>query len=107
MLLKPFNRYKALAWSDCIVCSDYIEIQTVTPVTKACQHMPNTCSACMGRLIKVAVAGGKWSRIYCPDTSCKEQLDFEDVRKAASPETFIECVKSIFLDTRTIVTTTK
>ncbi|MCJ1244279.1 hypothetical protein MMC30_001477 [Trapelia coarctata] len=39
-------------------------------------------------MIDVAVKKGGWGELKCPESKCKQKLEFEDVRVAATAETF-------------------
>jgi len=88
---KPFQKYCELVFStpaECIVCGE-MDQQSTKPVTKQCRHFRNTCSDCLAQMVDVSVKSGRWDELRCPETKCKKKLEYEDVQRVASKETFL------------------
>lgn len=88
------SRYRELVFGgveECVVCGEE-EYHCDAPVTKYCQHLRNICPSCLKQMIKIAVKKGGWADIRCPDTSCRKQLEYNDVKQAATKEDFEQCV---------------
>ncbi|KAL2168398.1 hypothetical protein VTG60DRAFT_7311 [Thermothelomyces hinnuleus] len=72
---------------ECIVCTDtkpMLEFPTVG-ITKACNHEPATCLACVATSIRTDLNTRLWNEIKCPE--CRETLEYDDVQRFADEET--------------------
>lgn len=72
---------------ECIVCTDtkpVSEFPTVG-ITKACNHEPATCLACVATSIRTDLNTRLWNEIKCPE--CRETLEYDDVQRFADEET--------------------
>ena len=71
-------------------CSTCIEDKKLgemaTRVTSSCQHKPSVCKDCLQSWLQTSVESGMWEKPKCPD--CSEVLEWQDVKRHASKETF-------------------
>lgn len=73
---------------ECIVCGESkepLEFPATAP-TSSCAHPSNTCSKCLQSWMASEFDTKGCDGIKCPE--CPETLDYNDIRKAASPQTF-------------------
>jgi hypothetical protein len=69
---------------DCIICGEFVRSVEARNVTEGCSHLPNACKDCVGQMIEVAVKHGTWASLSCPETTCRAELKFGDVRAFAT-----------------------
>ncbi|KAG7292598.1 hypothetical protein NEMBOFW57_002633 [Staphylotrichum longicolle] len=80
------------AWLTTITeqCSTCIEDkkpgEMATRITSSCRHKPSVCKDCLQSWLETSVESGKWEKPKCPD--CSEVLEWQDVKRHASKETF-------------------
>lgn len=71
-------------------CSTCIEDkkpgEMATRITSSCRHKPSVCKDCLQSWLETSVESGKWEKPKCPD--CSEVLEWQDVKRHASKETF-------------------
>ncbi len=76
---------------ECIVCrsdSGEVEFSMDTP-TSACNHGPLVCVNCLEQIILIAITSGDYiAGILCPSPDCAQRLDYYDVQKWATRDTF-------------------
>ena len=71
----------------CTVCDDEKKLSEMpVRLTARCEHTPSICKSCAAQWIKVTLETSTWDRIKCPE--CPRFLEFADVRRYASAETF-------------------
>jgi len=71
----------------CSICIEDKRISEMpTKITANCAHPPSTCKDCLKQWLASSLESGSWDRLKCPD--CSELLEFLDVKRNASPETF-------------------
>ncbi|KAK0778744.1 hypothetical protein LTR75_015549 [Friedmanniomyces endolithicus] len=73
---------------DCNVCGDAkspLDFAAKPPTAK-CEHLPTTCNDCLARWMTSEFESKGGSGIKCPE--CPQTLDYADVQRAASPQTF-------------------
>ncbi|KAK0286963.1 hypothetical protein LTR35_004432 [Friedmanniomyces endolithicus] len=73
---------------DCNVCGDAkspLDFAAKPPTAK-CEHPPTTCNDCLAQWMTSEFESKGGSGIKCPE--CPQTLDYADVQRAASPQTF-------------------
>ena len=73
---------------DCVVCGDSKDPLDfpATPTTSKCQHPPQACTECLQVWMASQFDTKGIPGINCPE--CPAELDYSDVKQAASAETF-------------------
>ena len=75
---------------DCIVCAESKEAASfpVSSVSRACNHVPQTCLDCLQRYIKTAVDEKAWHArvVTCPE--CNSAMEYHEVQIYADRATF-------------------
>ncbi|KAI9780416.1 MAG: hypothetical protein M1839_006690 [Geoglossum umbratile] len=79
-------KYLKFGEFECVVCGDVSCCKR--PVTLKCEHPINTCAESVHDMIESSLTGGAWTRLCCPEPSCREKLEFADIKFFASSEIF-------------------
>lgn len=85
---KILQDHESSLLTECVCCGDQkntILAFSPHPPTYSCEHPIQTCRECMQRWLASELAGKGWKSLHCPE--CREELDYEDVRRGASEET--------------------
>lgn len=85
---KILQDYESSLLTECVCCGDQkntILAFSPHPPTYSCEHPIQTCKECMHRWLASELAGKGCKSLHCPE--CREELDYEDVRRGASEET--------------------
>lgn len=86
------HRIRASLSRTCIICSEEYTLRTAASsfptscVTDGCTHASSTCLICIEKTILEELFSRGWDRIQCPE--CPSLLDYNDVRRFATAETF-------------------
>jgi hypothetical protein len=75
----------SLAGTECIICR---EVDVVLAcATDRCQHRGDTCADCITQIVKFAISESNLN-IKCPNTACKEVMEYDDIKMWAEQRTF-------------------
>ncbi|KIM22908.1 hypothetical protein M408DRAFT_322325, partial [Serendipita vermifera MAFF 305830] len=87
--------------NECIVCrsdAGAVEFPTEAP-TSACNHAPHACVGCLQQIILVSITSGDYiTGILCFSPDCAQKLDYYDIQKFATRETFDRYDKLLLQD---------
>ena len=72
----------------CIVCADDLPLERFSNVlaTRGCRHENSVCRDCLQQWIETQLTTFGWEKIKC--VQCQQYLQYEDVRRYATRETF-------------------
>lgn len=74
----------------CEVCRDVRPALSyeIDPPTAHCRHPVQICDDCVDKWIASQVSHGDCLQIKCPSPDCRSIMDYEDIRRAATEDTF-------------------
>lgn len=81
----------SLEMHECVICCNdvgYLDWPTIG-ITQDCSHKTATCKTCLRNWIGACLNRNDWDNIPCPEDSCREMLQYADVKRFASPKEFV------------------
>ncbi|KAK4192825.1 hypothetical protein QBC35DRAFT_372859 [Podospora australis] len=77
------------ATESCEICVEDKKLTELPiKITANCRHSAVLCKDCLKQWLSSSAESGNWRRLKCPGVDCTEELQYHDVKRYASKETF-------------------
>jgi len=89
---RPVQQRASWETRECSICVEDKTLDNFTQINARCVHQANACSGCVRSWLAGTLNGMNWNGISCLSSGCTEVVQYEDMRRIETRESFQQSV---------------